>query len=198
MRLSGTPTHPMRATRAYIFSLGTTSLLVASSFLILIVVSTIVAFDGWPGSGIADRIERIVVGDDEGPSRISGPALVAVDAAPAAAAVAATPAPTAPAGAPGAPGAGGGPVAGVPTPGGGGGTTPAPAAGGGGGTTGGGGGGGGSLTDDLSNTTRETTDGVGKTVSPVSPELGKTVSDTGKALSDIVNELPDVGPPKLP
>ncbi len=187
----------MRATRAYIFSLGTTSLLVASSFLILIVVSTIVAFDGWPGSGIADRIERIVVGGDESPSRISGPALVAVDAAPAAAAVAATPAPTAPAGAPGgAPGAGG-PVAGIPTPGGGGGTTPAPTVSGGN-PPGGNPPGGGSLTDEVAGQVQQRTDQVGQTVSPISPELDKTVSDTGKALSDIVGGLPDVNPPKLP
>src|SRR5439155_3718484 len=118
----------MRATRAYIASLGTTSLLVASSLLLLVVVSAIVAFNGWPGSGVADSVENMVVNDDP-PFRVSGPAQVAIDAAPAATAVAAAPAPTAPAagGAPGgAPGGGGGPVAGVRTPTGGGGGGPAP------------------------------------------------------------------------
>jgi hypothetical protein len=190
----------MRATRAYIASLGTTSLLVASSFLLLAVGSAIVAFNGWPGAGVADDIESVIVDDGPG-SRVSGPAQVAIDAAPAAAAVAAAPAPTAPAGgALGAAPGGGGPVARAPLPapdggGGGGGGTTGPTGGGGGGPPGGGGGG---LVDEVAGRTRGTTDQVGRTVSPVSPELGKTVSDTGKALSDIVSGLPDVSPPKLP
>jgi hypothetical protein len=187
----------MKATRAYIASLGTTSLLVASSLLILVVVSALVAFNGWPGSGASDRTENIVVGGDENPFRVSGPALTALDAAPAAAAVAASAAPTSPA-AGSAPGGGGGPGR----------SAPAPGSGGGGGGAPGGGGGSvlpgtgavppvdvGQVGNNLANRTHETTDQVGKTVSPVSPQLGNTVSDTGKALSDIVSGLPDVGPP---
>ena len=44
----------MRAGKAYISSLGTTGLLIASSLLLLMVVGAFVAFDSWPGQAAAD------------------------------------------------------------------------------------------------------------------------------------------------
>src|SRR5947207_15354075 len=85
----GTPS--VRASRAYITSLGTTGVLIASSILMLAVVSTIVAFRGWPGDDIVNGLGSLRVGDDQPTLRITGPDQIAVDAAPAAAAVAATP-----------------------------------------------------------------------------------------------------------
>src|SRR3954454_5609857 len=86
---------PMRATRAYIASVGTTGVLVASSALLLVVVSALVAFNAWPGGDPIGGIKGLVV-DARGPSaELTGPARVAADAAPAAAAVAAAPAPNA-------------------------------------------------------------------------------------------------------
>lgn len=78
----------MRATKAYIASLGTTGLLVASALAVLLVGGAMVAFDGWPGSDRGDRIGEVVVGDT-GASRLTGPELTAADAALAAAAVSA-------------------------------------------------------------------------------------------------------------
>lgn len=43
----------MRAGKAYISSLGTTGLLIASSVLLLLVVGAFVAFDGWPTQAAA-------------------------------------------------------------------------------------------------------------------------------------------------
>ena len=44
----------MQARKAYISSLGTTGLLVASSLLILVVVGALVAFDRWPNQAAAE------------------------------------------------------------------------------------------------------------------------------------------------
>src|SRR4051794_41224458 len=51
----------MSVNRAYITSLGTTAILVASSLLVLAVTSTIVAFDGWPGHSAAAAVDRVTV-----------------------------------------------------------------------------------------------------------------------------------------
>ena len=123
----------MRATKAYIASLGTTGLLLAFSASLLILVGTLFAFDAWPGADIRDAVESVLV-DDEGDDavRVSGPEQVARDASPAALAVA-----TGPAGG-GAPGSGDGGGGGT---GGSGGGTTGPGTTGGGGFGGGGGGG---------------------------------------------------------
>ena len=70
----------MRATKAYIASLGTTGLLLAFSASLLILVGTLFAFDAWPGADIRDAVESVLV-DDEGDDavRVSGPEQVARD-----------------------------------------------------------------------------------------------------------------------
>jgi hypothetical protein len=191
----------MRATKAYIASLGTTGLLLAFSASLLVLVGTLFAFDAWPGADIRDAVESVLVDDDEGDTaRVSGPEQVALDAAPAAVAVANR---TGPGAAGGGGGAGGG------FGGGGGGTTPG-TGGGGFGDGGGTGGGGGALTDggtslpsapsvdsgqgtnQVADSTEQVTGDLGDSVGQVSPELGDTVSETGESLSDIVRDLPDV------
>src|SRR4051812_4143026 len=81
----------VRATRAYIASLGTTGVLVASSALLLVVVSALMAFNAWPGGDPISGIKGLVVDNREPSLQLTGPARVAADAAPAAAAVAAAP-----------------------------------------------------------------------------------------------------------
>src|ERR1700704_4443135 len=118
----------MRATRAYIASLGTAGVLVASSALLLVVVSALMAFNAWPGGDPMGGLKGLVVGNHEPSLQLTGPARVAADAAPAAASVAAAPPPPGVAPPPPA-----GPAA--PAPAAGGRTTPVP--GNGGGSTGG-------------------------------------------------------------
>lgn len=203
----------MRASRAYIAGFGTTSVLVSATLLLFLVVSALVAFKAWPGSGITDALGALVVDDSRPALTVDGPTQVALDAAPAAAAVGTADIPvSAPAGA-GAVAAGGplsgtAPVAPPVTNGGGGsprsvtgvgrGTQP-PAAGtpsqqpaqpGAGAAPGGNGANGlGGVTNGLGDTTQGLTDGLDQTVSGVNPELGKTVTDTGQALSDLVSGL---------
>src|SRR4051812_41001126 len=74
--------NPMRATRAYIASLGTAGVLVASSALLLVVVSTLVAFNAWPGGDAVTGLKGLVVDDDQSSLALTGPARVAADAAP--------------------------------------------------------------------------------------------------------------------
>lgn len=63
----------MRAGKAYISSLGTTGLLVASSLLLLVVVGALVAFDRWPSQAAAQPPETIALsGDDGGPGAEAG------------------------------------------------------------------------------------------------------------------------------
>jgi hypothetical protein len=170
------------------------------------VVSALVAFKAWPGSGITDAVGNLVVDDSRPSLTVDGPTQVALDAAPAAAAVGAAAIPvSAPAGAGAV--AAGGPVSGIapvapPLTNGGGsprsvtgvgrGTQPPatgaptqqptqPGAGpvpGANGLSG--------VTNGLGDTTQGLTDGLGQTVSGVNPDLGKTVTDTGRALSDLV------------
>jgi hypothetical protein len=192
----------MRATKAYIASLGTTGLLLAFSASLLVLVGTLFAFDAWPGGEIRDAVESVLVDDDdEDTARVAGPEQVALDAAPAAAAVAGPEA-----GAPDGAGTGGG----TGGSGGGGTTTPGTDGGGFGGDGGGTGGGGGTIpdggtsipstpsvdstegTNQVADSTQQLTGGLGDTVGQVSPELGDTVSETGESLSDIVRDLPDV------
>ena len=188
----------MKATRAYIASLGTTGVLIGSSVLILVVVSALVAFRGWPGDGLNGLG---VLGDDEPSLELSGPAVLAADAAPAAAAVAVAPAPgtaaavapttasgTTPDTTPGAPSTGD--TLTPPT-----GTAPGSAPAGGGGATGGGGGGGGDavggLTNDTADATEQTTRQLGDTVGGVNEQVGQGLSDTGETVSDVVRGLDD-------
>src|SRR5688572_10347711 len=79
----------MRATKAYIASLGTTGLLLASAGSLLLVVSALFAFNAWPGGQISDAVESVTVDQDDESFRVSGPEQVALAAAPAATAVAA-------------------------------------------------------------------------------------------------------------
>src|SRR3954463_4753266 len=72
----------MRATRAYIASLGTTGVLVASSALLLVVVSALVAFNAWPGGDPISGLKGLVVNDDRSQLELTGPAPAAADAAP--------------------------------------------------------------------------------------------------------------------
>jgi hypothetical protein len=92
----------MRATRAYLASLGTTGLLVLSSVLLLVLGSTLVAFEGWPGGSESEGPESVVVQTAQvEPEPGTGPEQVAQVAAPAAESVAAA-APEPPAEAPAA------------------------------------------------------------------------------------------------
>src|SRR5215208_2440502 len=84
----------MRTTRAFIAGLGTTGSLVAAAICLLIVVGAVVAFNGWPGTGLADKVDRFVVDDSSQssvPVSTSGPAAVAAGASTAAATVAPAP-----------------------------------------------------------------------------------------------------------
>jgi hypothetical protein len=58
----------MKATKAYIASLGTTGVLLAASILMLAVVSAVVAFDRWPGANVTAPIRSVVLTDR--PARI--------------------------------------------------------------------------------------------------------------------------------
>jgi hypothetical protein len=190
----------MKASRAYIASLGTTGVLVGSSILLLFVVSAIVAFRGWPGGGPGGDLGNLSLGDGGTSAHVIGPARLAADLAPAAAAVGSVPA--------GAPQAGG---AGTGGPAGGGGTAPAPGPGGGGsggGGTGpiptGGTGATGSSSGDQNGTSPSPGPGDGPLPQPVQgvaddvqgtvdqtvSGASGTVTQTQGALSTIVNGLP--------
>jgi hypothetical protein len=159
----------------------------------LLVVSTLVAFDGWSGGGVSDDVEQLFVAQDRPDLPLSGPELVAADAASASRAVAARPVArrgtrTAPRGGRDVAGnaptqrEGGSPGSGAP-----GTAVPAlvPA----------------SPPDvdpdrvrsDLSQTAKDTTKKAGDAVTPVSPPAGQAVSDTGAALAEIVDSLPKAG-----
>jgi hypothetical protein len=196
----------MRATKAYIASLGTTGLLLAFSASLLLLVGTLFAFNAWPGAEIRDAVESVLVDDGDDSVRVAGPEQVALDASPAALAVASAPAGSTAPGAAG--GTGFGDAGGI-----GGGTGPGTPGGDfvGGGDGGGGPTGGvtppttagpalpssptvdtGSGTNQLADSTEQVTNNLGNTVGQVNPQLGNTVTETGQALSDIVRDLPDV------
>src|SRR3954447_3542869 len=61
----------MKATKAYIASLGTTGVLLAASILMLAVVSAVVAFDRWPGDQVAAPVKTLVLTDKAAPIRVS-------------------------------------------------------------------------------------------------------------------------------
>ena len=63
----------MKATKAYIASLGTTGVLLGASILMLAVVSAVVAFDGWPNGRVSTRVQTLVLTERAAPIRI-GPA----------------------------------------------------------------------------------------------------------------------------
>src|SRR3954469_3695306 len=61
----------MKATKAYIASLGTTGVLLAASILMLAVVSAVVAFDRWPGGEVSTRVQTLGLAERPGPIRVS-------------------------------------------------------------------------------------------------------------------------------
>ena len=198
----------MRTSKAYIAGVGTTSVLVASALLLLAVVSTLVAFNGWPGTGLAESIGNLVVDEPEG-LPADPPVQVATAASAAAAGVASVPAPgSAAAGGPAAPTGLTG--AGVPvaiTPGGGGGGPPpdgrdpqlrddpvpppkpvldepggllpqSPVSDGVSRLTGG-----------LGDTTQGLTDGLGNSVAQLNPGLGQVLINSGRSLAELLRDL---------
>jgi hypothetical protein len=69
----------VKATKAYIASLGTTGVLLAASVLMLAVVSAVVAFDRWPDGNVTSRVQTLVLAENPAPIRVSdratGPSL---------------------------------------------------------------------------------------------------------------------------
>ena len=61
----------MKATKAYIASLGTTGVLLAASILMLAVVSAVVAFDAWPGSHVSTPAQTLLLTEKAAPIRVS-------------------------------------------------------------------------------------------------------------------------------
>jgi hypothetical protein len=61
----------MKATKAYIASLGTTGVLLAAALLMLAVVSAVVAFDRWPNGNVSTRVQTLVLADRPAPIRVS-------------------------------------------------------------------------------------------------------------------------------
>jgi hypothetical protein len=64
----------VRATKAYIASLGTTGVLLAASILMLAVVSAVVAFDGWPNGQVSTRVATLTLSDQVTPIRVTAAA----------------------------------------------------------------------------------------------------------------------------
>ena len=61
----------MKATKAYIASLGTTGVLLGASILMLAVVSAVVAFDGWPNGHVSTRVQTLVLTEKPSPIRVN-------------------------------------------------------------------------------------------------------------------------------
>jgi hypothetical protein len=61
----------MKATKAYIASLGTTGVLLGASLLMLAVVSAVVAFDRWPNGNVSTRVQTLVLTDKPAPISVS-------------------------------------------------------------------------------------------------------------------------------
>src|SRR5689334_20964625 len=51
----------MRATRAYIASAGTATLMLGSALAMLVLVSTFVAFGSWPGSSSGKEVDQLLL-----------------------------------------------------------------------------------------------------------------------------------------
>jgi hypothetical protein len=81
----------MKATKAYIASLGTTGVLLGASLLMLAVVSAVVAFDRWPSGDVSTRVQTVVLADSAPGIRIAPPSAAARTAAAAARATATAP-----------------------------------------------------------------------------------------------------------
>jgi hypothetical protein len=195
----------MRATKAYLASLGTTGLLVLSSVLVLVLGSAFVGFNGWPGGSGGDGPESVVVQSVPlEPEPDAGPEEVAAIAAPAAEAVAeAASEPPAQAPVPTVRGNGerGGDGSGTPTPPGDVDGTPRPAPGPGVPNdptdtpppppppppT---------LVDGLADGGESTTTYLGQdVVGQLSPDLGTLLTQTGQGLTDLVRALDGTPPP---
>jgi hypothetical protein len=67
----------MKATKAYIASLGTTGVLLGASLLMLAVVSAVVAFDRWPNGNVSTRVQTLMLTDQPTPIRVSARAATA-------------------------------------------------------------------------------------------------------------------------
>src|SRR4051812_41654233 len=91
----------MKATKAYIASLGTTGVLLAASILMLAVVSAVVAFDRWPTGHVSTRVQTLVLSEKPAPIRVNARAAGVSPIVPARSAATAAPiarvAPTGPA-----------------------------------------------------------------------------------------------------
>src|SRR3954469_2300427 len=61
----------MKATKAYIASLGTTGVLLAASILMLAVVSAVIAFDRWPGGNVTTDVQTLVLNEKAPAIRVS-------------------------------------------------------------------------------------------------------------------------------
>lgn len=68
----------MKATKAYIASLGTTGVLLGASLLMLAVVSAVVAFDRWPAGTVSSRVQPIVLKDQSAPIQVTANPAAAV------------------------------------------------------------------------------------------------------------------------
>jgi hypothetical protein len=62
----GARTPPMRASRAYITGLGTTGVLLCFALLLLVVVSAILTFRGWPAGAAGEDSAAVSIGSDRG------------------------------------------------------------------------------------------------------------------------------------
>src|SRR4051794_23427564 len=60
----------MSVNRAYITSLWTTGILVASAILVLALTSAIVAFDRWPGNAAGAPVDRLPVASPPAPESL--------------------------------------------------------------------------------------------------------------------------------
>src|SRR4051812_21488646 len=71
----------LKATKAYIASLGTTGVLLAASILMLAVVSAVVAFDRWPNGHVSTRVQTLILSEKPAAIRVNasatGPSAIA-------------------------------------------------------------------------------------------------------------------------
>jgi hypothetical protein len=74
----------MKATKAYIASIGTTGVLLGASLLMLVVVSAVVAFDGWPTGNASTRVHTLVLSEKPAPIRVRATAVALASPAPSA------------------------------------------------------------------------------------------------------------------